>query len=494
MEEYILEMKDIVKRFPGTLALDRVGLNLKRGEIVALIGENGAGKSTLVNVLMGVYKKDEGTILLNGKEIENNSPYEALQNGIGMVPQELNLVPEITIGENIFLGSHQKKGALIDWKSTMKNAKEILNRLNVDVDPELKASSISAAYQQLISIARTIAVDSQVIVLDEPTASLTTVEIKKLFETVEILKKEGRAIIFITHHLDEVEEMADRVFIMRDGKLVKTADISELSIDDMIYYMANERVRKIERVNREISDDVMLSIQDYSRAHEFSHVNIDVKRGEILGVAGLVGSGRTELFSCIYGITKKESGTLVYDGKEVEFQSPYEAVQAGIGLVPEERRKDGIFSELSIYENVMLPSYDTIRSGGRINFRAAKDRTLDEIKKLSIKTPSENTKIKNLSGGNQQKVILGRWLEKHVKLLILDEPTRGIDVHAKTEIYDLIRALSDRGVTIVVISSELDELAAIADRMVVMFEGVVKGELIPDGNLKREDILKVAFQ
>ncbi|MBO5520459.1 MAG: sugar ABC transporter ATP-binding protein, partial [Eubacterium sp.] len=245
MDEYILEMKDIVKRFPGTLALDKVGLNLKRGEIVALIGENGAGKSTLMNVLMGVYKKDEGTILLNGKEIENNSPYDALKKGIGMVPQELNLVPEITIGENIFLGSHQKKGALIDWRSTMKNAKEILERLNVDVDPEMKASSISAAYQQLVSIARTIAVDSQVIVLDEPTASLTTVEIKKLFETVEILKKEGRAIIFITHHLDEVEEMADRVFIMRDGKLVKTAEISELSIDDMIYYMANERVRKI---------------------------------------------------------------------------------------------------------------------------------------------------------------------------------------------------------------------------------------------------------
>ncbi len=494
MEEYILEMKDIVKRFPGTLALDKVGLNLKRGEIVALIGENGAGKSTLMNVLMGVYKKDEGTILLNGKEIENNSPYEALQNGIGMVPQELNLVPEISIGENIFLGSHQKKGALIDWKSTMKNAKEILNRLNVDVDPELKASSISAAYQQLISIARTIAVDSQVIVLDEPTASLTTVEIKKLFETVEILKKEGRAIIFITHHLDEVEEMADRVFVMRDGRLVKTADISELSIDDMIYYMANERVRKIERVDREVSEDIMLSIRDYSRRHEFSHVNIDVKKGEILGVAGLVGSGRTELFSCIYGITKKESGTLVYDGKEVEFQSPYEAVKAGIGLVPEERRKDGIFTELSIYENIMLPSYDTIKTGGRINFRAARERTLEEIRKLSIKTPSENTRIKNLSGGNQQKVILGRWLEKHVRLLILDEPTRGIDVHAKTEIYDLIRALSDRGVTIVVISSELDELAAIADRMVVMFEGAVKGELIPDGNLKREDILKVAFQ
>ena len=494
MDEYILEMKDIVKRFPGTLALDKVGLNLKRGEIVALIGENGAGKSTLMNVLMGVYKKDEGTILLNGKEIENNSPYDALKKGIGMVPQELNLVPEITIGENIFLGSHQKKGALIDWRSTMKNAKEILERLNVDVDPEMKASSISAAYQQLVSIARTIAVDSQVIVLDEPTASLTTVEIKKLFETVEILKKEGRAIIFITHHLDEVEEMADRVFIMRDGKLVKTAEISELSIDDMIYYMANERVRKIERVDRRISDEVMLSIRDYSRKHEFSHVNMDVKKGEILGVAGLVGSGRTELFSCIYGITKKESGTLLYDGKEVEFLSPFEAVKAGIGLVPEERRKDGIFSDLSIYENVMLPSYETIKKGARIDFKTARERTKDEIRKLSIKTPSENTRIKNLSGGNQQKVILGRWLEKHIKLLILDEPTRGIDVHAKTEIYDLIRALSDSGVTIVVISSELDELAAIADRMVVMFEGVVKGEIVPDANLKREDILKVAFQ
>ena len=281
---------------------------------------------------------------------------------------------------------------------------------------------------------------------------------------------------------------------MRDGKLVKTAEISELSIDDMIYYMANERVRKIERVDRRISDEVMLSIRDYSRKHEFSHVNMDVKKGEILGVAGLVGSGRTELFSCIYGITKKESGTLLYDGKEVEFLSPFEAVRAGIGLVPEERRKDGIFSDLSIYENVMLPSYETIKKGARIDFKTARERTKDEIRKLSIKTPSENTRIKNLSGGNQQKVILGRWLEKHIKLLILDEPTRGIDVHAKTEIYDLIRALSDSGVTIVVISSELDELAAIADRMVVMFEGVVKGEIVPDANLKREDILKVAFQ
>ena len=487
-------MKEIVKQFPGTLALDKVDLNLKPGEIVALIGENGAGKSTLMNVLMGVYKKDGGTIYLNGEEIENNSPYDALQKGIGMVPQELNLVPDITIAENIFLGNHQKKGIRMDWKATSARAREILERLNVDVDPDAKVSSISAAYQQLVSIARTIAVDSKVIILDEPTATLTTVEIEKLFDTVRILKNEGRSIIFITHHLDEVEEMADRVFVMRDGKLVKVSDIADISIEDMIYYMANERVKKIERVDRQVSDEVLMSIRGYTRGHEFKNVNMDVKKGEILGVAGLVGSGRTELFNCIYGNSKKDSGTLMYKGEEVEFKSPAEAIKAGIGLVPEERRADGMFAELPIFENVMLPSYDKIKTAGFIDFKKARERTLEEIDKLSIKTASERSKIKNLSGGNQQKVILGRWLEKDVEVLILDEPTRGIDVHAKTEIYDLIRQLSDNGVTTIIISSELDELIAIADRIVIMFEGVVKGEIVPDQDLKREEILKVAFQ
>lgn len=343
MDNYILEMKKIVKKFPGTLALNEVDFNIKPGEIVALIGENGAGKSTLMNVLMGVHKKDSGQIFLNGQEIENGSPYEALQNGIGMVPQELNLVSEISIAENIFLGRHHMKNGYVDWKTMEKEADKILKKLQVDIDSQKKISQISAAYQQLVSIARTIAADSKVIIMDEPTAALTTVETDKLFDSINVLKKEGCSIILITHHLDEVVRMADRVFIMRDGKLVKTSKITELTVDDMIYYMANEKVKKAQHITREVGDDVYLSIRNYSRKGEFNNVSIDVKKGEILGIAGLVGSGRTELFNCIYGITKKDSGTLMIEGNKVEFKSPYEAIEAGIGLVPEERRKDGIF-------------------------------------------------------------------------------------------------------------------------------------------------------
>ena len=494
MGEYILEMKQIVKQFPGTLALDHVDFNLREGEVMALIGENGAGKSTLMNVLMGVYSPDSGEVILNGKKIENKSPYEALQRGIGMVPQELNLVPDISIAENIFLGNHQKKSMRIDWNTTEKEAAKVMEKLNVKIDPKEKVGKISAAYQQLVSIARTIAAGSKIIVLDEPTAALTIVETEQLFENIRLLKAEGCSIIMITHHLNEVEELADRVTIMRDGRLVKACNIGEITIDEMIYYMANEKVEKFARVEREIGDEVLMSIEHFTRKGEFQDVNIQVKKGEILGIAGLIGSGRTELFNCVYGLTKKDSGKLTFEGREVEFKSPYEAIKNGIGLVPEERRRQGIFSELSIYENVMIPSYDRVKKSGIINFSKVKKITQEEIGKLRIKTPSENTKIKSLSGGNQQKVILARWLEKHVNLLILDEPTRGIDVRAKSEIYDLIRELSDSGVTIVVISSEMDELVAISDRMVVMFEGEVKGIMKPTADMKREDVLRVALQ
>ena len=494
MNEYILEMKDIVKRFPGTLALDNVNFNLKKGEVMALIGENGAGKSTLMNVLMGVYNLDSGEIFLNGEKIENKSPFEALQKGIGMVPQELNLVPDISIAENIFLGNHQKKASFIDWKKTHEKAEEVLKKLNVDIDPDIKVGHISSAYQQLVSIARTIAAGSNIIILDEPTASLTVIETKRLFENIRMLKEEGCSIIMITHHLDEVVEMADRVTIMRDGKMVKACDASELTISDMIYYMANEKVDKFKRVERQVSDEVVLSIQGYTRKNEFKDVNIDVKKGEILGIAGLIGSGRTELFSCIYGLTKKDAGKLYFEGEEVEFKSPYEAIKKGIGLIPEERRKQGMFAELPIYENMLLPSYKRLKKGGFINFGKVKKLAVDEIGKLRVKTPNEDTKIKSLSGGNQQKVIIARWLEKDVKLLIMDEPTRGIDVRAKSEIYDLVRELADKGVTVVVISSEMDELVAIADRLVVMFEGEVRGVVEPREDMKREDILRVALQ
>ncbi len=494
MSEYILEMKGIIKEFPGTLALDRVDFSIKAGEIVALIGENGAGKSTLMNVLMGIHQPTAGEIILNGNKIENKSPYEALEKGIGMVPQELNLVRDVSIAENIFLGNHKKKNGVVDWKSTTEDAREILRQLNVDIDPRQKVSEISAAYQQLVSIARTLVVGSQIIIFDEPTASLTLNETKHLFDNIRNLKKSGKSIVIITHHLDEVAELSDRVSIMRDGRMVKVGNTNELSIEDMIFHMANKKIEKNKKAERHYSEEEFFSVSHFTRENEFEDVNFSVRKGEIFGVAGLVGAGRTELFSCIYGLTRKQSGTLKMDGKEIEIGSPAAAISNGIGLVPEERRRLGMFPVLPVYENLMMPSYDTIKNKGIIDFQTAKKISDEYIGKLRIKTPSNTASIKSLSGGNQQKVILARWMEKKVKLLILDEPTRGIDVRAKGEIYKLIREMADSGITIIVISSEIEELLIIADRMMVMFNGKVKGIITPDENFAREDILKIALQ
>ena len=494
MPKYVLEMKAIVKSFPGTLALDKVDFNLKEGEVMALIGENGAGKSTLMNVLMGILGLDEGEILLRGEKIENKSPSEALQKGIGMVPQELNLVKDLSVAENIFLGLHQKSKHMIDWELTKKNAKEILRKLEVDINPDLKIDNVSSAFQQLVSIARTLVFGSNIIVLDEPTASLTLSETKHLFDIIKKLKEEGCSIIIITHHLEEVVELSDRVTILRDGKLVKITETNEITIDEMIYHMANQKVDKKVKMKRNISDENYLEVINFSRKNEFEDINFKVKKGEILGIAGLVGSGRTELFNCIYGLTKKENGQIFIEGNKVDINSPYEAIKKSIGLVPEERRRLGIFPILSVYENLMISSYKCMKRIGVINFSKVKEVTNTHIKKLNIKTSSNDTLIKNLSGGNQQKVILARWMEKNVKLLILDEPTRGIDVRAKGEIYKLIYDMADKGITVIFISSEIEEVISVSDRIMVMHEGMIKGFVTPEKNLETEDILKIALQ
>ncbi len=494
MAEYILEMKGIKKEFPGTLALDNVDFAIKPGEVMALIGENGAGKSTLMNVLMGIHQPDAGTIILDGKAIENRDPYEALGNGIGMVPQELNLVKDISIAENIFLGNHQKKKGVIDWNRTMHKAKVVLGELNVEIDPRETVSNISAAYQQLVSIARTLAVGSNIIIFDEPTASLTINEATHLFDVIRKLKAQGKSIVVITHHLDEVEELSDRVSIMRDGKMVKVGLTKDMTVDEMIFHMANETVEKSQKVHREYSQDIFFEVEGFSRRKEFEDVSFSVRRGEIFGVAGLVGSGRTELFSCIYGLTRKEKGAIRIDGNEVDITSPDVAIANGIGLMPEERRRQGLFPVMPVYENIMLPSYGTMKSKGIIDFTRVKKESDGYIKKLRIKTPSNAVAIKSLSGGNQQKAILARWMKKNVKLLILDEPTRGIDVRAKGEIYSLIREMTDSGTTVIVISSEIEELLTVADRMMVMFNGRLKGIITPDETYEREDILKIALQ
>jgi len=496
MDEWVLEMRGICKRFPGTQALSDVDFNLKKGEIHALIGENGAGKSTLMNVLIGIHKMDKGEIILNGEKTENIHPYDAQLKGIAMVPQELNLIPEVSVAENIFLGNERKKSrvGLIDWKSTEKQAMELLEKLGAKVDVRQKLGCLSPAYQQLVSIARSLAAGSQILIMDEPTASLTISETETLFKSMRKLRDEGKSIIFITHHLEEVKEITDRTTIMRDSRVVHNDNTRNLSIEDMIFYMANRKIEKAVKQPKEISNEIFLEIREFSRQNEFENISFCVRKGEVFGVAGLVGAGRTELFKAIYGLTKKDSGKTFIENREVDINSASVAISKGIGYVPEERRRMGIFPLLSVAENMMMPSYKKLSKAGLIKFTNVKNNANYYGKELKIKTPSCNTIIKNLSGGNQQKVILARWMAKGVKLLILDEPTRGIDVNAKGEIHKLIKEMASEGVSVVVISSEIEEVIALADRIMVMHEGKLKGFVDNLQDCVQEDILKIALQ
>ena len=494
--DIVLEMKNINKRFPGIQALSGVNFTLGRGEIRALIGENGAGKSTLMNVLIGIVQPDEGEIILRGRPFSHSGPFEALKNGIGIVPQELNLIPDATVAENIFLNNERKTGplGLIDWRETNIKANEFLNILEINIDVTKKLSELTPAYQQLVSIVRSLAFGSDILILDEPTASLTLHEVDILLKTLRRLRDSGKSIIFISHHLEEIKELCDNVTIMRDGKvIVQNSATADMSIDDMVFHMVNRKVEKTQKEHREISGDVFMEVRDLSRKREFENVSFQVKKGEIFGIAGLVGAGRTELINCIYGLTKKSSGAIFVEGKELNIASPCIAIEAGIGLVPEERRKMGIFPILSVCENLILPSYGKNSKAGVIQYKNVFEIAKGFIDSLKVKTTSIFTQIKNLSGGNQQRVIIGRWLAKNVKMLILDEPTRGIDVSAKSEIHRLIKDTTAAGMTVVVISSELDEVISLADRIMVMHEGKVKGFIEDLRGVTQEEILKTAL-
>ena len=495
MADFMIEMKGISKSFPGTKALDRVDLSVRPGEIHALLGENGAGKSTLMNVLTGQYMMDEGQILMEGNPIRISSPKDAFDKNIVMVPQELNLLPEASVAENIFLGNERVNRLLLDWETTAKEAKRLLKLLDVDIDVEQKVKCLSAAYQQLVSIARALAYQPKVLILDEPTAVLTNKEAVTLFSSMQRLKKEGTSMVFITHHLDEVMSEADRMTIMKDGQLVKVAEVSEMTKDDIITSMAGSKVEKTVRVLRELRSEVFFEARNISRKGEFDQISFRIRKGEILGVAGLVGAGRTEIFKSVYGITQIEAGgELLVEGKRVNIRNPLDAMKLGLGYVSEERRHDGITPGMSVLENMMLASYDQLKKYGLIDFKKASEITGDYIQKFRIKTAGKETLIKNLSGGNQQKVILARWIAKGIRMLIMDEPTRGIDVNAKGEIHKLIRELADSGVTVVVISSEMEEVLALADRIMVVHQGKISGYIDAVDTATEEEVLKVAFQ
>ncbi len=472
---YVLTMQGIYKSFPGVQALSDVDFNLRAGEIHALLGENGAGKSTLIKVLTGVERKDAGTITLLGEEIEARSPQHAQQLGISTVYQEVNLCPNLTVAENILIGREPRKAGRIDWKAMNARAHQMLQRLDMDIDVTQMLGSYSVAIQQMAAIARALEISSaKILILDEPTSSLDTYETAQLFQVMNKLKAEGIAIVFITHFLEQVYQVADRITVLRNGKLVGSYDVGSLTRIELIAKMIGRSLTEFEEMTRLKAEsgghlgEKLVEAKELSRTGSMEPFDLDLYAGEVLGFAGLLGSGRTETAYLLFGVDKPDGGTLRIDGKEIKGGSPADFIKQGVALCPEDRKLDGIVDDLTIRENIIMALQ--ANNGWLRYLSMAQQREITDryIKLLNIVTPSAEQKVKNLSGGNQQKVILARWLATNSKVLILDEPTRGIDVGAKAEIQKLVLALADEGKGCIFISSELEEVMRCSHRIAVM--------------------------
>lgn len=479
--DYILQMRAISKSFPGVQALSHVDFNLRKGEIHALMGENGAGKSTLIKVLTGVYRRESGETMLNGKPIAPRSPEEAQQIGISTVYQEVNLCPNLTVAENIFIGRYPRKRGFIDWKTMNRRSEQLLARLELHVDVTEPLSQYSVAVQQMVAIARAVDISSGVLILDEPTSSLDTNEVKQLFAVMRKLRDEGMGIIFVTHFLDQVYEITDRITVLRNGELVGEYATSELPRTELVSRMIgkewNPEDHAGDKNNNPDKEEVLLRAAGLGKKGSMESVDLDIHKGEVLGLAGLLGSGRTEIAKLIFGIDKADSGVLTIDREMISAMYPQKAVQKGLGFTPEDRKIAGIVGELSIRENIVLALQSRRGLFSFIPVRKQKEIAQKYIDLLQIKTPGTEQKIENLSGGNQQKVILARWLTTQPRLLILDEPTRGIDVGSKLEIRKLILELAASGISILFISAELDEMVQCCDRVIVLRDRNQIGEL-----------------
>ena len=498
MSEFLLEMKDICKSFPGVKALDHVNLNLRPGSVHALMGENGAGKSTLMKCLFGIYHKDEGEILYNGEPVNIVNPLDALHKGIAIVNQELQTIPERSIAENIYCGRYPTKKVgpieVVDHKAMYEGAQRVLDDLGIKFDVTKKLSTLTISQQQLVEICKACVYDAKIIILDEPTSSLTSREVDKLFEIIRKLRDKGCGIIYISHKMDEILKISDEVTIMRDGKYVGTWPTEGLTIDFIIKQEVGREMSNMYPPKDNVPGDVIFKVRNYTSIHDnsFKDCSFDVKKGEILGVAGLVGAQRTELMEAIYGLRGKVSGTLEYNGKEIIINKPIDAMNNGIALLTEDRRGTGIFGVLSVKDNVAVASLgDYLKYRFVLDGKAINEVVDKSIKELSIKTPSPNTLIQNLSGGNQQKAIISRWLAKEPDVLIMDEPTRGIDVGAKYEIYVLISKLAKEGKSIIMVSSEMPELIGVANRIMVMCEGKITG-FVEGEDMTQEKIMDLA--
>ena len=490
MAEYLLEMKNIHKHFPGVYALRGVNLDLKSGEVVALVGENGAGKSTTINILGGIYSKDDGTILIDGEDAHISSVLSAREKGISIIHQELVLVPYLSVAENIFINREPGNGFLIDTNEMYQKAQEYLDDLGLDIDAHANVSNLNIAEQQMVEITKAVSFQSKIIVMDEPTSSLSDKEIDALFTNIRELKKRGIGIIYISHRLSELSQIADRVTIFRDGMTVGTYNVSEISNEEIVHQMVGREVTNYYSRTFKNNDEKILEVDDISN-NKIHNVSFTLHKGEILGFAGLIGAGRTETAEAILGFNPYKQGTVKLNGKVIHFKSPEEAYQSNIGYIPEDRRGESLFPIQSVRFNTTIRVLNQFIRGVSVDNQQEKKITQDYIKELGIKTPSQEAMIQNLSGGNQQKVIVARWLAENPKILIMDEPTRGIDVGAKAEIYELMNQLVEQGISIIMISSELPEIINMSDRIVVMREGTIS-KILSHEEASQDLIMKYA--
>ena len=487
MNRTIVEMDNIVKSFAGIKALNDVHLDLREGELHALMGENGAGKSTLMKILTGVYSKDSGTIKLASedgslKEVEIKTPLQAQHLGISMVFQEFNLLDNMDIAENIFLGREPvDRKHCIDKKKMYADAKKWLDKVHLDIDPKSKVSDLSVGFKQLLEIAKCLSFNARIIILDEPTASLTDRESETLFSIIDELKRNNISIVYISHRMEEVFNLADRITVFRDGTYIDTVERKNFKEDEIIKMMIGRELQEdvSARAIKGSSDEIALEVQNIKVYKNSTPVNLKLRKGEILGMFGLVGAGRTELSRVIFGIDPVRDGRILVDGKEIKITRPLDAIKAGIALVPEDRKDLGLILGMSVKDNMLLPKLGTFTSPV-LNKKDISNITGTYIQDLSIALASEEEEVKNLSGGNQQKVVIAKWMAMNPKILIMDEPTRGIDIGAKSEIYAIMRKLTEEGLSIIMISSEMAEIQKVSDRVIVMHEGSVTGEMSVD--------------
>lgn len=493
MGDIILEMKGIDKSFPGVHALDHVDLEIRKGEVLALMGENGAGKSTLMKVLTGIYTKDSGSIIYEGKETEFKNTREAQEAGIVIVHQELNMLGHLTVAQNLFIGREFMRGLCIDDKKMNEEAKKLFDKLNVDIDPTVQMSELTIGKQQMCEIAKAVSFDAKIIIFDEPSAALTDAEIEEMFKIISDLREKGIAMVYISHRMDEIKRITDRVAVMRDGACVGTMMTKECTKEDIISKMVGRVIYEKPKTQSSVAKDapVVLKVEHLNAGKMVRDISFELRRGEILGFSGLMGAGRTETARALFGADPKESGEIYINGKKTEINSPEDAVRCGIGYLSEDRKRYGVVLHKSVAENTTMASMKRFMKGMFINRKKEAETAQKYTEALSIKTPGIDQQVVNLSGGNQQKVVISKWLTRDCDILIFDEPTRGIDVGAKNEIYKLMNRLAAEGKAILMISSEMAEILRMSDRILVMCEGRKTGE-IDISEATQDKIMKLA--